>query len=108
MMNRRGTMVASIAIALLAGLWGMQRSRAETPSFKRVELQRHDLSTPGREAVVARAEFQPGAVAPKHTHPGEEFAYVLEGELVVEVEGKPALKLKAGDSFFVPAGQVHS
>jgi len=101
-------MVASIAIALLAGLWGMQRSRAETPSFKRVELQRHDLSTPGREAVVARAEFQAGAVAPKHTHPGEEFGYVLEGELVVEIEGKPALKLKAGDSFFVPAGQVHS
>lgn len=108
MMNRRWTMVASIAIALLVGTWGMQRLHAETPSFKRVELQRHDLSTPGREAVVARAEFQAGALAPKHIHPGEEFAYILEGELVVEIEGKPALKLKAGDSFFVPAGQVHS
>jgi quercetin dioxygenase-like cupin family protein len=86
----------------------MQRSSAETPSFKRVELQRHDLATPGREAVVARAEFQAGAVVPKHTHPGEELAYVLAGELVVEVEGKPAMKLKAGDTFFVPAGQVHS
>lgn len=99
---------ASIAIALLAGTWGMQRSSAEAPSFKRVELQRHDLATPGREAIVARAEFQAGAVVPKHTHPGEEIAYVLAGELVVEVEGKPAMKLQAGDTFFVPAGQVHS
>lgn len=49
-----------------------------------------------------------GAAAPKHTHPGEEIAYVLEGELVLEVEGKQPMKLKAGDTFFIPAGQVHT
>ena len=108
MKDRRLTIAAGIAIALLAGTWTMRSASAQAPGFKRVELQRHDLATPGREAVVARAEFQPGAAAPKHTHPGEEFAYVLEGELVLEVEGKPPMKLKAGDSFFLPAGQVHS
>lgn len=109
MKNRRLLMIAaSIAVALLAGTWGMQRSSADAPSFKRVELQRHDLGTPGREAVLARAEFQVGAAAPKHTHPGEEMGYVLEGEVLLEIEGKPALKLKAGDTFFLAAGQVHA
>jgi quercetin dioxygenase-like cupin family protein len=108
MSTRRRTMVASIAIALLAGTWSIQHASAQAPGFKRVELQRHDLATPDREAVVARGEFQAGAAAPKHTHPGDEVGYVLEGELVVEIDGKPALKLKAGDTFFIPAGQVHS
>ena len=108
MKDRRWTIAVSIAIAFLIGIWGMQSSSAQAPGFKRVELQRHDLATQGREAVLARAEFQPGAVAPKHTHPGEEVGYILEGELVLEIEGKPAVTLKAGDTFFVPAGQVHT
>ena len=58
-------------------------------------------------AVVARAEFAPGAAAGKHTHPGEELGYVLEGTLLLEVTGKPPVTLKAGDVFFVPAGVVH-
>jgi quercetin dioxygenase-like cupin family protein len=108
-MKHRRPSFAAIAFALLAGVWGTQDSSAQAPAgFKRVELQRHDLSTPGREVVVARGEFQAGAMAPKHTHPGEEIGYVLEGELTVELEGKPPLKLKAGDTFFVPLGTVHS
>jgi quercetin dioxygenase-like cupin family protein len=105
MLNRGWIMAASIAVGLLAQTAG---ARAQAPTFKRVELQRHDLAIPDREAVVARGEFPAGAGAPKHTHPGDEIGYVLEGELVVEMEGKPALKLKAGDTFFVPAGQIHS
>jgi len=108
MKNRTLTIAAGIAVALLAGIWGIQDSSAQVATFKRVELQRHDLSTQGREAVLARAEFPVGVAAPKHTHPGEEVGYVLEGELQFDIEGKPAMKLKAGDSFFIPAGQVHS
>ena len=47
----------------------------------RTDLQRHDLSIPGRETVQVRVDFDPGATAPKHTHPGEEIVYVLEGTL---------------------------
>ena len=108
MKNRTLTIAASVAVSVLAGLWGIQDSSAQISTFKRVELQRHELSTQGHEAVLARAEFPVGAAAPRHTHPGEEVGYVLEGELSFELEGKPAMKLKAGDSFFVPAGQVHS
>jgi quercetin dioxygenase-like cupin family protein len=109
MTSRSWTMAASIAIAAVAGTLGMQHSSAQAPAgFKRVELQKHDLSTPGREALLARAEFQPGAVVPKHTHPGEEVGYVLEGELTIEVDGKPTVTLKAGESYFIPAGTVHA
>jgi quercetin dioxygenase-like cupin family protein len=45
---------------------------------------------------------------PKHSHPGEEIVYVLEGSLEYEVEGKPPVTLMAGDVLFVPAGAVHS
>jgi len=108
MKNRTLTIATSIAVAVLAGLWGIQDSSAQIATFKRVELQRHELSTQGHEAVLARGEFPVGGGAPKHTHPGEEVGYVLEGELQVEIEGKPAMKLKAGDTFFIPAGQAHS
>lgn len=113
MTKRRLTMAVIAAFAVAGGAWGMQTAIAETKApaaagFKRTELQRHDLSTPNHEAVTARADFEPGAAAPKHTHPGEEVGYLLSGQLVVEIEGKPPQTLKAGDTFFIPAGTVHS
>src|SRR4051812_39729572 len=106
MTNRTWTMAASIVIGLLVGVSGMSSSHAQVPGFKRIEMQKQDVGATGREAVLARAEFDAGAVAPKHTHPGEEIGFILEGELTLEIDGKPPQKLKAGDSFFVPAGQV--
>jgi quercetin dioxygenase-like cupin family protein len=108
MTKRRLTIALSAAMTVLAGAWGVQRASAQMPAgFKRVELQHHDISAAGREAVLARGEFQPGATVPKHTHPGEEVGFVVQGELQVEIEGKPAMTVKAGDSFFIPAGTVH-
>src|SRR4029079_11986072 len=105
MKNRRWTIVVGVAIALLAGVSGSRDSVAEAPAstqgFKRVELNRHDSANPGYEIVLARADFQPGGAVAKHTHPGEEVAYLLEGEITLEVEGKPAQHLKAGDSFYL-------
>jgi quercetin dioxygenase-like cupin family protein len=75
---------------------------------KRTDLQRHDLGVPGREVVQVRVELDPGAVAPKHSHPGEEIIYVLEGTFEYEVEGKPSVTLKAGGVLFIPAGTNHS
>jgi quercetin dioxygenase-like cupin family protein len=81
---------------------------AQQSGVKRVDLQRHDLSIPGREAVQARIDFAPGAIAPRHSHPGEEVIYVLEGLLEYQVEGKPPVTLKAGEVLFIPAGTIHS
>ena len=80
---------------------------AQQPGFSRTILQKVDSSAPGREAVQITAEFDAGAGTGKHTHPGEEVGYVFDGSLTFAVDGKPAVTLKAGDHFFVPAGTVH-
>ena len=55
-----------------------------------------------------RVDFAPGAVAPEHSHPGEEIAYVNEGLLEYRFEGKPPVTLKAGEALLIPAGAIHS
>ena len=97
-----GAALAVVALAMGAGLYAQQ------PGFKRIEVQDRDLSIPGHHAVQARAEFEPGGAIGRHTHPGEELSIVLEGALVLEVDGQPARTVKAGESFFVPAGVVHA
>jgi len=74
----------------------------------RTDLQRQDLSIPGREVIQARVDLTPEAPPIKHTHPGEEIIYVLEGSLEYEIEGKPSMTFVAGDVLTVPAGAIHS
>jgi quercetin dioxygenase-like cupin family protein len=95
--------VAGLAAALGAGVLN-----AQAPGFKRVELQDRDLSIPGRHAVQARAEFEPGGAIGRHTHPGEELSVVLSGTLLLEVDGQPSKTIKAGESFFIPTGVIHA
>lgn len=99
--------VATFVTGALVGAWGMQALHAQQPGLKRALLQRHDLGAPGREVVMSLVEFAPGLTAGRHTHPGEELGYVLEGTLVLEVEGRPPVTLKAGDAYFVEAGKIH-
>ena len=78
------------------------------PGLWRTNLQQQDLSVPGREMVQARVDIGPEAPLVKHTHPGEEIIYVLEGSLEYQVEGQPARTFHAGDALTVPAGMVHA
>jgi quercetin dioxygenase-like cupin family protein len=94
-----------VALGLVATVVGLG---AQQSGFKRTVLQQSKLSVPGREAVTATAEFQPGGTVGRHTHPGEEIGYVLEGSIVLEQEGKPAVTLGPGQTFFIPAGTVHN
>lgn len=80
---------------------------AQTPGLQRTVVQKADVSVPGREAVIAHVEIAPGARAGRHTHPGEEMGYVMEGEGEVLIEGQPARKVKAGDGFVISAGLKH-
>jgi quercetin dioxygenase-like cupin family protein len=97
--------VAVASIALLGIVVGVL---AQQPTFKRTVLQQADISVAGREAVTAVAEFQPGAAAGRHTHPGEEIGYVLDGQFLLEQEGKAAVTLRAGQAFLIPAGTIHN
>jgi quercetin dioxygenase-like cupin family protein len=82
---------------------------AQAPTFKRTVVQQADLSLPGKEAVTAVGELQPNGGSPGwHTHPGEEIGYVLDGTVIVEIEGKPAQTLSAGKAFLIPANTVHN
>lgn len=71
-------------------------------------MQEHDIDVPGKDTVQDIVEIGPGVNFPRHTHPGEEVIYVLDGLLEYKIDGQPAVTLKAGDVFFVPAGVVHS
>jgi quercetin dioxygenase-like cupin family protein len=95
-----------IAVAALVAGGGVVL--AQQPALKRIDLQRHDLSAPGRETLQAIVEIAPGALAPRHSHPGEEIIYVLEGQLEYVLDGKPPVTLKAGDVLFIPYGAIHS
>jgi quercetin dioxygenase-like cupin family protein len=101
------TRIMAVAVLIVGSCLGLQVVRAQQTGTKRTDLQRHDLSAPGREVVQVRVDFDPGYVAPKHTHPGEEIVYVIEGTLEYHIEGKPPATVKAGDVLFVPAGTIH-
>jgi quercetin dioxygenase-like cupin family protein len=103
----KAAQMMAVAVLAASGMV-MQMVQAQQPGTKRTDLQRHDLSIPGREAIQVRVDIGPGEVAPRHRHPGEEIIYVLEGTLEYEVDGKPPVTLKAGDVLFIPYGTVHS
>lgn len=96
------------AVLIVGSGAALHLAQAQQNGVKRTDLQQHDLSIPGREVVQARIDVAPGAVAPKHMHPGEEVIYVLEGSLEYRVEGQPPVTLKAGDVLFIPAGTIHA
>jgi quercetin dioxygenase-like cupin family protein len=80
----------------------------QAPGLWRTDLQQHDLSVPGREVVQARVDLGPEAPLVKHTHPGEEIIYILEGSLEYQLDGQPTRTYNAGDALTVPAGVVHA
>ncbi|MBW8684473.1 cupin domain-containing protein [Chitinophaga rhizophila] len=106
-MNKHIILSLGIILSFTA-LFTSLPANAQQPGIKRTNLQRHDLSTAGKETIQVRIDFAPGSAFGKHTHPGEEIIYVLEGTLEYEVEGKGAIILKAGDVLFIPAGVVHA
>ena len=100
--------ILTAAVLIAASGLALHVAQAQLAGTRRIDLQRHDLSAPGREVIQARVEIDPGVTSPRHTHPGEEIIYVLEGSLEYQVEGKPPVTLKAGDVLFIPAGTIHT
>ena len=81
---------------------------AQQPGITRTDLQRHDLSVPGREVVQVRVDFAPGAAFPRHSHPGEEIVYAIEGTMEYQLGDNPPATLKPGEVLFIPAGTIHA
>ena len=105
-MNCKHT-IATIAAALALTCGAPVLRANEAPKVQRQILLKDDLGIAGHEGVMVRVEIPPGAAEGYHTHPADVFAFLLEGEVMQEVAGKPTVTLKAGDVFHVPAGAVH-
>jgi quercetin dioxygenase-like cupin family protein len=105
--SMKATRIVAVSIIALGSALALHLASAQQQGVKRTELQRHDLSVPGREMVQVRVEVEPGVALPVHTHPGEEIVYILEGTWEYQVEGTGVQTLKAGDVAFVPAGTKH-
>jgi quercetin dioxygenase-like cupin family protein len=101
-MHKTATFLA-VALSLAAGTTS---ASAQEP-FMRAPLQKSEYPA-GYETHIMLVTSAPGALLPRHTHPGVEMSYVVEGELTVTIEGKADLVVKAGSSFSVPPGAVHS
>jgi quercetin dioxygenase-like cupin family protein len=81
---------------------------ANVPGLTRTDLQRHDLSVPGRELIQNRVDISPDAPPVRHMHPGEEIIYVLEGTLEYSIDGREPTTFTPGDVLLVPPETVHS
>src|SRR5262245_13798556 len=91
--TRRSTMATTVQQA--PGLW-------------RTDLQEHDLGVAGRQVIQNRVEIGPDAPYVRHTHPGEEIIYVLEGTLQYDIDGQSPITAGAGEALTVPAETPHA
>jgi len=105
----RTMIIVTIALVMgvAIGMLGHRVLIAQQSPIKRTILQQKDLEgAPGKEVIMFRAEIAPGGELGRHYHPGPEFAYVLEGALIVEPDGKPPVTIKAGESWYGPAKYI--
>jgi quercetin dioxygenase-like cupin family protein len=100
-------MIKKILLGLAVAAFAFTGSAmAQSSGIKRTPLQKIDYPD-GYTVVTAIAEVPAGGAAGRHTHPGIETGYVLEGELELVIDGKPPVMVKAGESYQIPAGVVH-
>ena len=100
-------MIKKLLLGLtVAAVAGAGVAIAQQSGIKRTPLQKLDFPA-GYNTVTAIAEVPAGGAAGRHTHPGAETGYVLEGELELLIDGQPPMKIKAGESYQIPEGAVH-
>lgn len=98
---------AGIGVSIIAAsVTAQAQAPAPAPAIKRTILQRTDVGG-GMEAVLGLAEIAPGGATGRHSHPGVETGYVLEGSATLVIDGEPPIAMKAGTSYLIPAGKVH-
>ena len=105
--------VSLAALCLFAGVAlgsvGGQPLGAQQQPIKRTDLLKAELTEmKGNEMHVWVADVAPNAATGRHVHPTPRFVYVLEGAVVLEVEGKPAQTFKAGQAFVEMPNQAHN
>jgi quercetin dioxygenase-like cupin family protein len=105
--------LASCAICGLTELIATDASAQGTPTATTTGVTRKILSQmdgpmPGYMTINVEAEIEPGVTVARHTHPGIESGYVLEGGFDLPIQGQPTRTLKPGDGFQVPPETPHA
>jgi quercetin dioxygenase-like cupin family protein len=103
-----GTMVM-VVTGLCVAFSGTQTSNAQAPPVKRTDLVKAELATMDQPvAYLWVGELAPGASTGKHSHPTPRFVYVLEGAVILEIEGQPPVTYKIGEAFQEAPNVVHN
>jgi quercetin dioxygenase-like cupin family protein/pimeloyl-ACP methyl ester carboxylesterase len=100
--------IGAAAVLVVGSGAAVLEAQGPPAGVRRIDLQRHDLSVPGREVVQVRVELDPGVEFGRHSHPGEEIVNVLAGSLRYTLDGRPPVTLEAGGVLFIPAGTIHA
>jgi quercetin dioxygenase-like cupin family protein len=114
MLTRRGFAgFASCALCAVTGFIATEASAqgaapTTTPGVTRRILSQTDGPTPGYVTIIVEAEIEAGVTVARHTHPGIESAYIVEGSLELPIEGQPTRVYKPGDAIVIPAGTPHA
>ena len=102
-MTRQSALLAAIAALIVIANPGAGQP---SPAFR--ELQRHAIPGTELDGVTTVVEIPPGGVSARHSHPGIDFGYLIEGTIVLQVDGKAPVTLKAGDVFITERGRIHN
>ena len=102
-----GIVLATLASASLVNAQQPPAMTQQTQNIKRTPLQKFDVPGTNFETVIGIAEIMPNVSIGRHTHPGPESGYMLDGEMVLMVQGQPDKTVKMGESYQVPSGAVH-
>ena len=107
-MNRKLVSLAAVSLAIATMSLTALRAQQASAEIKRETVLKQDMTIPGREVIMAEVELPPGTSEGLHSHPSAElFGFVVDGEITVEIQGKPPPTLKAGDHFYFAPGVVH-
>jgi quercetin dioxygenase-like cupin family protein len=104
---RKLSIVVALLLAAALPTTLVAQQAATAPTIKRTPLQKLDVPGDNYEVVTGIAEIGPNVNIGRHTHPGAETGYVMEGELTLLVDGQAPLKLKPGDSYKIPQRAIH-
>ncbi|MFZ3213230.1 MAG: cupin domain-containing protein [Terriglobales bacterium] len=108
-MKRIFLFAITLALGAVLGLLGSRMVSAQEGLKSGTVLARTELaSAKGMEAILVLREVPPGKESGKHTQSGNEIVYILDGSVILEIQGKPRQTLKAGEAFTTGPGQVHN
>src|SRR3989440_7625903 len=103
-----GCDLCGLAEFVATGASAQTAPAATTPGVTRKILSQTEGPAPGYVTLLVEAEIEAGVAVGRHTHPGVESAYVLEGGFELPIEGQDAKMLKPGDAFQIPANTPHA